>query len=88
MDGKEFQDKMSHYQEGTVISFRWDRGNGELERDMVYLGIDCDGPILVPYEEGRKIQDYEEKNRFDLNIDGLQIFTPSVSSHKSLDMLE
>ena len=76
---------LEYYPRGIVVRLNWNRGNGNLERDYIYLGNNSfDGsPMLLDYENFQK----NKATFFDFSNPDLLINNTSVTTHKSLDGL-
>lgn len=85
MDLGELTEELGSYPRGTVINLRWDRGNGELSKDHVYLGRDPNGiPILKLYREDREnVVSYGDDVSFEISNPEIQIIDFSVFPSKS-----
>ena len=85
MKKEEIARKLEFYPRGISVHLKWDRGNGELERDYIYLGNNAfDGtPMLADSENFYN----GTATFFDFPNPDLFIKDIAVTTHNSIEEL-
>lgn len=87
MEREEITKNIGFYPVGTVFNISWDRGNGELSDDYVFLGFEREIPVLKKYEEKKNLESYSKISAFDIFNPDLLIKDLTVIAYKSIESL-
>ena len=82
MESQNLTKKLEVYPIGTILNITWDRGNGELSADYIYLGSEHERPNLKRYEKGKDLTSYKDDVSFDIYNPDLNIINMNVITHK------